>query len=1126
MKAEYFKNIFDYSPLPIYIFQDMAFRMVNPKMAQITGYSQEELLNLDFSILIHPGDRLMVADNARRRLSGEKLPEEYPFRAINRNGQTIHVMGYFSVIQFNERPAIIGQLLDVTGQKNTEEALRSSEKELAKKVDHLNTLINNMNELFYTYDRQGCITYANKKTFEVLGYVPEELIGRNIFEFIPSRHKEDVICKVNERLHKQKSDSYEIPFIHKNGRERIIRLNASPISEDDRVSGGMVLAEDITGRKRSEEIIREERFFVSAILNTAGSLIVVLQRDGRIVRFNRACERLTGYSFHEVRDKYIWDLLLVAEEADAVKKVFDNLLSGLFPSTAEYYWLTCNGDRRLISWSNTAMLDKAGRVKYVICTGIDITERRRAEERVLRERERLFVTLSSIGDAVIAVDKDGRITMLNPVAETLTGWGMEEALGWPLEDVFRIINEYTGEPAENPVKKVLADGKIVGLANHTALITREGEIRSIADSAAPIRDAAGNIFGVILVFRDVTEEKLQEEALKASEARLRLITDNMRDMISQTDERGVLIFVSPSVKSVLGYNYLDMVGKNAFELVHPEDLENVINVIQNAITTFSAVRMEYRCKHANGTYIWLETVGNPVFDEGTRFAGIILGSRDITQRKLAEGELINAHQQLLDIIEFLPDATFVIDSGKKVIAWNKAIEEMTGILKKDIIGKGDYAYSVPFYGIPRPILIDRIIGENPEIENKYDIIRWRGKTAYSETFVPFIYNGKGAFLSAMASPLYDTKGTLTGAIETIRDITERKIMEEKMKHLSFHDGLTGLYNRACFEQEMKRLDSAEIIPVSIIVCDVDGLKLINDTLGHDSGDAMLVAAAGVIRGAFRKGDMVARIGGDEFAVLLPKADRISVEEARRRILDAVDWYNRDNKEIPLSISVGYATCNGEYGSPADIFKEADNNMYREKLYRSQSARSAIVQTLMKTLEARDFITEGHAERLQKLVAGMAAKCGMSAREITDLRLLAQFHDIGKVGIPDRILNKPGPLNEEEFNEMRRHCEIGHRIAQSSPDLVVLADWILKHHEWWDGQGYPLGLKGENIPLECRILCIADAYDAMTSDRPYRKAMSQREALDEIKKCSGTQFDPQLVSVFISMMGGTNNKHSV
>jgi HD-GYP domain-containing protein (c-di-GMP phosphodiesterase class II) len=267
--------------------------------------------------------------------------------------------------------------------------------------------------------------------------------------------------------------------------------------------------------------------------------------------------------------------------------------------------------------------------------------------------------------------------------------------------------------------------------------------------------------------------------------------------------------------------------------------------------------------------------------------------------------------------------------------------------------------------------------------------------------------------------------------------------------------------------------------------------------------------------------MVARIGGDEFAVLLPNSEEKTVKNACKRIEDAVAKHNAAGPELPLSISIGFAARSDASISMSDLFKEADNRMYREKLHRNQSARSAIVQTLLKTLEARDFITEEHAERIQKLIAGLAAAIDLSERSITDLRLLAQFHDIGKIGIPDSILLKPGPLDPEEVIEMQQHCEIGHRIAILAPDLVPIADWILKHHEWWNGQGYPLGIKGVEIPLECRILAIVDAYDAMTNDRPYRRAMSHEEALNELEKYAGIQFDPYLVREFIRVMKDAN-----
>jgi HD-GYP domain-containing protein (c-di-GMP phosphodiesterase class II) len=187
------------------------------------------------------------------------------------------------------------------------------------------------------------------------------------------------------------------------------------------------------------------------------------------------------------------------------------------------------------------------------------------------------------------------------------------------------------------------------------------------------------------------------------------------------------------------------------------------------------------------------------------------------------------------------------------------------------------------------------------------------------------------------------------------------------------------------------------------------------------------------------------------------------------------------------------------------------------MHKGLSTRSAIVQAMMQALEARDYITEGHGERLESLVATFAQKIQLPAPVIADLRLLAKFHDIGKVGIPDNILFKPGNLTPDEVAVMRRHCDIGFRIAKSVPDLDPIADWILMHQEWWNGEGYPLNLAGEEIPLACRILALADAFDAMTNDRPYRKSMNYQAAIDEIRKCAGTQFDPVLAETFIEML---------
>lgn len=346
-----------------------------------------------------------------------------------------------------------------------------------------------------------------------------------------------------------------------------------------------------------------------------------------------------------------------------------------------------------------------------------------------------------------------------------------------------------------------------------------------------------------------------------------------------------------------------------------------------------------------------------------------------------------------------------------------------------------------------------------------------------------------------------------------QDITERKQMEEQLLDLSMYDTLTGFCNRIYFERELSRY-SGENQPLAVLRCDVDGLKLINESLGTKAGDEVILTLANILKDSMCDGALIARTGGDDFTALMPGAAMEQVEEAVRLIRNGIAKYNANHFELPISVSVGFSA--GLTG-PEELIKEAERNMGREKLHRNLSARNAMVQALTKAMEARDFVTEGHADRMQKLVMDLGAAFGLPRHRVMELGLLAKFHDIGKVGIPDRILFKEKSLTEEEKKEMERHCEIGYRIAQSTPDLAPIADWILKHQEWWNGNGYPLNLYGDEIPFECRLISIIDAFDAMTNDRPYRKALTQEAALAEIERCSGVQFDPKIVEKFLKLM---------
>ena len=224
-----------------------------------------------------------------------------------------------------------------------------------------------------------------------------------------------------------------------------------------------------------------------------------------------------------------------------------------------------------------------------------------------------------------------------------------------------------------------------------------------------------------------------------------------------------------------------------------------------------------------------------------------------------------------------------------------------------------------------------------------------------------------------------------------------------------------------------------------------------------------------------------------------------------------------NESYQISISFGTGTKENLDTNMDDVYKHAEDNMNQHKLVEKRSSYNAIISSIQASLSAKSHETEAHSERLKQLVQHIGMLLNLSQIDLDHLNLLAALHDIGKIGISEQILNKPGKLDDSEWAVMKKHPEIGYRIALSTPKLAPIAEYILFHHERWDGNGYPQRLAGKTIPLLSRILTVVDAYDAMTQERVYRKAMSHEEALAEIQKNSGTQFDPQIAELFCDML---------
>ncbi len=618
----------------------------------------------------------------------------------------------------------------------------------------------------------------------------------------------------------------------------------------------------------------------------------------------------------------------------------------------------------------------------------------------------------------------------------------------------------------------------------------------------PLRSPEGALEEVAELALDITERKRTEEELREREQKYRSLFENMRDAILLADTDREIFDCNPAFESLFEYSLSEIKGQKTSCVYEDEnEFQKLGNALREQCNESSfLMTVNYKKKH--GEVFPGETAAFSLKDRTGKLVGYVGVIRDISSRNQAEEALRKREDHLQAILQATPDPLVVYDRVGQPQYINPSFSKVFGWSFEELQGK-----RIPF--VP---------------ENQKELTFSKIREIY-HTGVPVTFDTKRLTkdnrlldIRVSAAIIRSSLEEHYGLVVILTDITERKQLEEKLKGMSIFDSLTGLYNRNFFEEEMKRLSDGRHNPLGIIVCDLDGLKFINDTLGHQSGDQMLITIGDILRQNFRSSDIIARIGGDEFAALLTETDPDVIEQMLQRLRQAVEDYNSADPELPLSLSMGHAVSEGGAPDMQVLFREADNRMYREKIQREGSARSSILQALTGSMQARDFNTQGHCDRLQELAISLARSLDLSQDFVNDLFLLARFHDLGKVGVPDHILFKPGALTEEQWRQMRQHCEIGHRIASSVPDLEPIADLILKHHERWDGRGYPLGLSGTDIPLSCRILAIIDAYDAMTSDRPYRKALTSQEAIAELKRCAGTQFDPELVERFLRILG--------
>jgi diguanylate cyclase (GGDEF)-like protein/PAS domain S-box-containing protein/putative nucleotidyltransferase with HDIG domain len=765
-------------------------------------------------------------------------------------------------------------------------------------------------------------------------------------------------------------------------------------------------------------------------------------------------------------------------------------------------------------------------------------------QRTTVSRDYVDDILATMTDALIVMDGDGKIRTVNHAACDMLGYAESELCGKPASTLLPLA-------ADSQVHQAGAKDY------ETQCLARDGRRIPILLSCSTVKDEAGHITRMVCTGKDITLRKQAEEALRESEERFRELAEMLPETIFELDMTGRILFVNRHAFEAFGYVPEDIErGLSVADIMVPADRPKAMANLMRVLKGEGRFVGAFEAQRKDGTTFPVATYASPIVRNGK-----IAGTRglvvDISQQRRAQEALETANRFQQKLLDTAATAIFSVDPQMRITSVNEAFCSITGFQPEEVLQK------------PCAVLRSESCAQGCRLldpERHAPIVR-RPCSLHAK-------NGRELSIIMTADVLRDDAGHITGGIESFVDVTElaeaREVIERanlRLQQLATTDELTGLCNRRQF---LERLE-AEVARsrryntcLALMMIDVDQFKSINDTYGHAFGDRVLREVAKLLQHEARETDLVARYAGDEFMVLMPAtaaseavsaAERIRKHMARRQVSDG-------HRMATVTISAGIgALADGLAITPEALVRLSDEALYAakhsgrdctrtweqvssepppESLVNADAAESLrrqvaslsvqsqemfveSIQGLVQALDARDTYTRCHSENVTSLAVGIAETMHLSAGEIAVIRRAAMVHDIGKIGVPDSILRKPGPLSAGERRVMEQHPLVGVRILDHLRFLEREIPIVRHHHERWDGRGYPDSISGEAIPIGARILAVADSLDAITSQRVYRNGRSLPDALQLLIEASGCQFSPDVVDALLEWVRHVNHE---
>lgn len=869
-----------------------------------------------------------------------------------------------------------------------------------------------------------------------------------------------------------------------------------------------------TKEGRIEHIHQSWLAVIDAILDP----IFMHDRDGRIMRANRAYAELAGMDIKDVIGRLYWQVFprhggplpgfepILADKQDMTEeeRTFDN------GRTYRCRMFVVHGQQRQHSHSLHVMQD--------------ITERKHMVEALRRERDFNVAVMETLGALVAVFDRDGNVVQFNRACQTATGYTPDEIIGKPIWDVLLTAEE------REPVRTVfenLNHGQFPNV-HENYWVARDGRQRLIRWSNTVLTDENGGIRYILATGIDITERKAAEDALRDSETRFRTMIEYSSDITAILNPDGTIRYTSPSIERLLGYGQEELLGRNAFTLIHADDLTSVQHTVARAMENpGQAQHALFRFRDKDNTWRYLDAFGK-YLREDSPMSGIVVNARDITARKQAEDKLRESELWFRSLVETTNDWVWEVDENTRYTYVSPRVHNLLGYAPDELIGK------TPFDLMPPD--------EARRVKETFQSFAARHQPFTGLENTNLHKDGHPVVLETNGVPHFDETGAFRGYRGIDRDITGRKQAERTLHKIN--RALKTL--SACNESLVHALDEQELLTaICQVLVSTGGYQFA--WVGYPDHDQEKTVQPRAHAGTGADFLRLLRFGwGDDENGRNPIGE--AIRSGRPRGVHDIQKSPESLRPRQEALNHGFLSCialplrdGGStlgvlaiYAAEADAFDDhetkllmelADDLTYgivalrtrhererameenRQNTARMESALLETIDAMSSALEKRDPYTAGHQRQVAKLAHAIAQEMKLPQKTVEGIYMGGLIHDIGKIYVPAEILSRPGHLSEVEFNLIKTHPQVGYEIIKGIEFPWPVAHMILEHHERLDGSGYPQGLKADEISLEARILAVADTVEAMASHRPYRPALGLDKALDEIRKNRGTLYDP-------------------